>query len=157
MKSPHSRRRTFHRIILILVICGVGVLISWAPRWISSRAGSVDGSGYSHTTDLEGDRALAEKVRGAVSEVVDPEVGISVTSLGLVRRIEVTSAGRTRITMILTSPFCPLAGYLKRQILQAASEVEGVGPVEVIVDRNTRWSPDMMDEQATPRWGLFKR
>lgn len=54
------------------------------------------------------------RIREALKEVYDPEIGISVVDLGLVRKIEEVD-GEIQITMILTAPFCPLAGLILEQ------------------------------------------
>ena len=83
-----------------------------------------------------------EEVRKALQPVMDPEVGMSVIDLGMVRRVQVDGDGNVEIGMVLTAPFCPLAGYLTEQVRQAAAAVPGVGEVRVQV----------LDEPWDPRW-----
>ncbi|MBI5053860.1 MAG: DUF59 domain-containing protein, partial [Chloroflexi bacterium] len=49
---------------------------------------------------------LAAQVKAALREVVDPELGMNIIELGLIRDVDLMSA-RAHIKMILTTPFCP--------------------------------------------------
>jgi serine O-acetyltransferase len=69
-------------------------------------------------------------VRDALKEVIDPEVGISIIELGLVKEIDIEN-GDMEIRMVLTTPTCPLAGYLVEQIRRRLRNIAGVKRVEV--------------------------
>ena len=69
-------------------------------------------------------------VRDALEEVIDPEVGISIVELGLVKEICIEN-GDVEIRMVLTTPTCPLAGYLAEQIRRRLRCIAGVERVEV--------------------------
>jgi metal-sulfur cluster biosynthetic enzyme len=89
-----------------------------------------------------------DEIREALRDVVDPELGVNIVDLGLVRRIDV--AGRTvRITMTMTSPACPLRDYLQdlveSNVLSRSPEAESV-IVEIVDD--PPWSPDLMSDAA---------
>jgi metal-sulfur cluster biosynthetic enzyme len=91
---------------------------------------------------------LDANIMEALREVLDPEIGISVVELGMIRKIE-HKPDLTEITMILTTPFCPLAGYLTEKVRQRAQEVVG-HPVSVILGEES-WDPSMMEGDE---WGL---
>jgi len=92
-----------------------------------------------------------QRVRDALREVYDPEIGISVVDLGLVRKIEEVE-GELHITMILTAPFCPLAGMILEQA-RAAAQAVTERPVRVTMGTE-RWDPSMMAEDAQQRLGF---
>ncbi|HID90143.1 MAG TPA: metal-sulfur cluster assembly factor [Anaerolineae bacterium] len=92
-----------------------------------------------------------QKIRETLKEVYDPEIGISVVDLGLVRKIEGVE-GEVHITMILTTPFCPLAGMILEQARAAVQEVTD-RPVRVTLG-NERWDPSMMAEAERKRLGF---
>jgi serine O-acetyltransferase len=69
-------------------------------------------------------------VRDALEEVIDPEVGISIVELGLVKEICIEN-GDVESRMVLTTPTCPLAGYLVEQIRRRLRCIAGVERVEV--------------------------
>jgi len=63
-------------------------------------------------------------VLDALRSVVDPEIGMNVVELALIRQV-LLGEELTEIKMILTTPFCPYAGSLIQQIKEAAEEAEG--------------------------------
>lgn len=82
-------------------------------------------------------------VRAALETVMDPEIGLSVIDLGLIREIGFES-GTTRIRMLLTTPFCPYAPQLVAEVKQAAmSVVPQPCEVELLPDP---WSPQLMPD-----------
>ncbi|MGQ9466520.1 MAG: metal-sulfur cluster assembly factor [Anaerolineae bacterium] len=91
------------------------------------------------------------RIHEALKEVYDPEIGINVVDLGLVRNIEEVD-GEVQITMILTAPFCPLAGMMLEQARQAAQAVTEK-PVRVVMGME-RWDPSMMAADASQRLGF---
>jgi serine O-acetyltransferase len=78
-------------------------------------------------------------IRQALREVIDPEVGVNVVDLGLIK--EITSNGNgVEVRMVLTSPACPLAGYLVDQVRRQVRRVTNGSPVEVVlVDEAWSW------------------
>ena len=70
------------------------------------------------------------QIRQALHEVIDPEVGISVVDLGLIKDIVLNGNGVT-IYMTVTSSACPLVDYLMEQVHRKASSVANGLPVEV--------------------------
>ncbi|HIE39659.1 MAG TPA: metal-sulfur cluster assembly factor [Anaerolineales bacterium] len=92
-----------------------------------------------------------QRVWDALKEVYDPEIGISVVDLGLVRKIEEVE-GELHITMILTAPFCPLAGMIMEQARAAAQAVID-RPVRVTLGTE-RWDPSMMAAEERQRLGF---
>src|ERR1700719_2081252 len=92
--------------------------------------------------------ATETHIREALRHVVDPELGVNIVDLGLVYRIEVDGA-RVRIAMTMTSPACPLADYLKDLVTSAVRDrVSAVGDVDIVVEWEPPWDPDMMSDEA---------
>ncbi len=73
---------------------------------------------------------LAQRIREALKEVIDPEVGISVVELGLIRNI-VVDGGRVEVRIVLTTPACPLVEYLMDQIRRKVKNINGIQNVRV--------------------------
>jgi len=92
--------------------------------------------------------ATESDIREALRQVVDPEIGVNIVDLGLVYRIDLEET-RARVVMTMTSPACPLADYLKELVTSAIQEqVPGVTEVEIIVEWEPPWDPDMMSDEA---------
>ncbi len=82
-------------------------------------------------------------VRSALETVMDPEIGLSVIDLGLIREIHFLPE-KTLLRMMLTTPFCPYAPQMIADVKQAAeSAVPKPAEVEMLPDP---WSPDMMPD-----------
>jgi metal-sulfur cluster biosynthetic enzyme len=69
-------------------------------------------------------RARELAVLDALRSVVDPEIGMNVVELALIRQV-ILGDPVTEIKMILTTPFCPYAGSMIQQVKEAAEEAEG--------------------------------
>lgn len=97
-------------------------------------------------------KQIEEKVRTALRQVVDPEIGMDVITLGLIRNLEV-SEDRVHVIMILTTPFCPYGPQIMEQSRRTAAEASGLkGTIEMGLEM---WDPSMMEEGAADDWGLF--
>jgi metal-sulfur cluster biosynthetic enzyme len=93
------------------------------------------------TTAAPSQQELA--VRSALESVMDPEIGLSVIDLGLIREIHFTP-GKTLVKMMLTTPFCPYAPQMIADVKQATMSVV---PQDCDVDlMPDAWSPDMMPD-----------
>ena len=69
-------------------------------------------------------RATELAILDALRAVVDPEIGMNVVELALIRQV-ILGEELTEIKMILTTPFCPYAGSMIQQVKEAAEEAEG--------------------------------
>ena len=93
-----------------------------------------------------------DQVLEALRSVIDPEIGLNVVELGLIRDLTIED-NHTKITMILTTPFCPYGPAMVEQVRGTADKVnEGTTEVEVGTEL---WDPSMMEEGAGGDWGLF--
>ncbi len=97
-------------------------------------------------------KAVETTVYEAVRHVVDPEIGMDVVTLGLVRQLDIND-DRVHIIMILTTPFCPYGPQIMEQTRRAAQEAAGrTATIEMGLEM---WDPSMMEEGAADDWGLF--
>ncbi|HSM58408.1 MAG TPA: metal-sulfur cluster assembly factor [Candidatus Sulfomarinibacteraceae bacterium] len=94
-----------------------------------------------------------DEIMEALREVIDPEIGLNVVELGLIRNLEIDEEGNTHITMIMTTPFCPYAPQLIEQVRQTTNNVTG-SSTEVEIGSEL-WDPSLMEEGAGGDWGLF--
>ena len=104
------------------------------------------------TTDTTSSTQAVTAVQDALREVMDPELGMNVVELGLIRDIQINSDVST-ITMILTTPFCPYGPAIIESVRTTA---EKTSSVPTTVEMGTEvWSPELMEEGAGGDWGLF--
>jgi len=87
------------------------------------------------------------EVMDALSNVIDPELGLDFVELGLIYAVEVAD-GNVRVTFTLTTPGCPIGPQVTEQIEEFVGEVDGVKTVESQMVFTPPWSPDMMSEDA---------
>ena len=93
-----------------------------------------------------------EGLREALREVVDPEIGLNVIELGLLRDADIQE-DRAHLLMIMTTPFCPYAPQLLEQTRRTAQNyLHRPTTIEMGMEM---WDPSMMEEGAADDWGLF--
>jgi metal-sulfur cluster biosynthetic enzyme len=83
-------------------------------------------------------RATELAILDALRSVVDPEIGMNVVELALIKQI-ILGPNETEIKMILTTPFCPYAGAMIQQVKEVTEEVVD-HPVKVTLLAE-RWDP----------------
>ena len=89
------------------------------------------------------------QLRELLRDVIDPELGVDVVSLGLIYDVAVN--GRSvAVTATTTTPACPLGEYIHDEIERVLLESGAVDQVAIEITYNPRWTPDMMSE-ATKR------
>ena len=83
-------------------------------------------------------RATELAILDALRAVVDPEIGMNVVELALIKQI-IQSPQQTEVKMILTTPFCPYAGAMIQQVKeQVETVVENDVKVTLLAER---WDP----------------
>ena len=88
-----------------------------------------------------------DEVMDALSNVIDPELGLDFVELGLIYAVEV-EGGVVDITYTLTSPGCPIGPQVAEQIDEFVSELDGVTQVNTRMTFTPPWTPDRMSEDA---------
>jgi metal-sulfur cluster biosynthetic enzyme len=88
-----------------------------------------------------------DEVEEALTNVIDPELGLDFVELGLVYEIEVDGAD-VNITFTLTSPGCPIGPQVSDQMKEFVSELDGVETVTPHMTFSPPWTPDLMSEDA---------
>ncbi len=87
------------------------------------------------------------EVEDALTNVIDPELGLDFVELGLIYGVEVTD-GDVHVTFTLTSPGCPIGPQVSEQIEEFVNELDGVRSVESTMTFTPPWTPDLMSEDA---------
>ena len=95
---------------------------------------------------------MVKSAREKLSEVIDPEIGMSIIQLGLVRNIEIND-GVGHLKMILTTPFCPY-GPAMIEMTKAKAQ-EGLNlPVTIEMGMDV-WDFSMMEDPSALDWGMY--
>jgi len=122
----------------------------------SNEENSADAAGRRplRLTSLIDKQAGPDLLREFLREVIDPEIGINVVDLGLVYGIQLSGDGVAMIRMTLTTPGCPLGGYLDDAIRDTLWGAPGVTDVDVQIVWDPPWDPDeMMSDWAKGQLG----
>jgi len=88
-----------------------------------------------------------EDVEEALSNVIDPELGLDFVELGLIYGIEV-DGGDVHVTFTLTTPGCPIGPQVTEQIEEFVGELPDVTSVQSSMTFTPPWTPDRMSEDA---------
>jgi metal-sulfur cluster biosynthetic enzyme len=89
-----------------------------------------------------------DEVEEALTNVIDPELGLDFIELGLVYDIAVADDGGVDITFTLTTPGCPIGPQVTEQMIEFVGELEGVTEVRPHMTFQPPWSPEKMSEDA---------
>ena len=88
-----------------------------------------------------------DEVTDALTNVIDPELGLDFVELGLIYEVEVENED-VFVTFTLTSPGCPIGPQVSEQIREYVGELDGVDKVHPKMVFTPPWSPDLMSEDA---------
>ncbi|HEY6776318.1 MAG TPA: metal-sulfur cluster assembly factor [Thermoleophilaceae bacterium] len=88
-----------------------------------------------------------DDVQEALSNVIDPELGLDFVELGLIYEVEIED-GEVFVTFTLTSPGCPIGPQVGDQIEEFVGELDGVTRVYPKMTFSPPWTPEMMSEEA---------
>jgi metal-sulfur cluster biosynthetic enzyme len=88
-----------------------------------------------------------DEVEEALTNVIDPELGIDFMELGLVYEVTVED-GEVYITFTLTTPGCPIGPQVTEQMQEYVGELDGVEKVTPKMVFTPPWTPEMMSEEA---------
>ncbi len=88
-----------------------------------------------------------DEVTEALTNVIDPELGLDFVDLGLVYEVEVEE-DEVYVTFTLTSPGCPIGPQVSDQMKEYVGELEGVAKVHPKMVFTPAWTPELMSEDA---------
>ena len=89
-----------------------------------------------------------EKIIEEIRKIYDPELPVNIYDLGLIYDIEVKDEKIVIIKMTLTTPNCPVAESLPKEVKEGAMQVEGIEDVDLELVWDPPWNKDMMSEAA---------
>ncbi len=91
---------------------------------------------------------LKNKVIEEIKKIYDPEIPVNIYELGLIYKLEVDEKNKVNINMTLTSPNCPVAESLPKQVKENIMKVEGVSEVILNLVWEPPWDKSRMSEAA---------
>ena len=90
---------------------------------------------------------LIEQVIAEIRKIYDPEIPVNIYELGLIYDVKVKD-DKAKIIMTLTTPNCPVAESLPKEVKDSAMQVEGIEEVDLDLVFEPPWDKSMMSEAA---------
>ena len=90
----------------------------------------------------------------AIRTCYDPEIPVNIYEMGLIYEVKVATDGGVLIVMTLTSPSCPAAQSIPKEVETKVKGIPGVTAVAVKVVWEPTWNPSMMSDAAKLELGM---
>lgn len=91
----------------------------------------------------------------ALTQVIDPELGVDIVNLGLIYNLDVyPETGKVLVEMTLTAPGCPLGDMITAAADKVIRDLEGVQDVSVTLVWQPPWEPTRMTSAGRARLGM---
>ena len=91
---------------------------------------------------------IKNKVIEMIKKIYDPEIPVNIYELGLIYDIHVDKDNNVKIDMTLTTPNCPVAESLPKEVKDSIMEIKEVNKVELDLVWEPPWDKSMMSEAA---------
>ncbi len=102
-----------------------------------------------------GTQQLEDKIVAILKTIFDPEIPVDIYELGLIYEVKIDKENNVSIDMTLTSPNCPVAESLPKDVEDKVASVEGVLSAKVNIVFDPSWDKDMMSEEAKLELGFL--
>ena len=90
---------------------------------------------------------LKEKVISEIKKIYDPEIPVNIYELGLIYDISIKDKN-VSVKMTLTTPNCPVAESLPKEVKESIMEIKEVNKVDLELVWDPPWDKSMMSESA---------
>ena len=90
---------------------------------------------------------LKDKVIVEIKKIYDPEIPVNIYELGLIYDVSINEK-IVKVKMTLTSPNCPVAESLPKEVKDSIMEIDGVDKVDLDLVWEPPWDKSMMSESA---------
>ena len=91
---------------------------------------------------------LKDQIIAEIKKIYDPEIPVNIYELGLIYDIKVENKNTAKVKMTLTSPNCPVAESLPKEVKDSIMQVEGIDKVDLDLVWDPPWDKTMMSESA---------
>lgn len=98
---------------------------------------------------------LEEIIVNQIKTIYDPEIPVDIYELGLIYEISINEDYEVVVTMTLTTPNCPSAEEIPREVEEKVSLIEEVKKCDVVLTFDPPWDKDMMSEEAQLELGFL--
>ena len=91
---------------------------------------------------------LKEKIINEIKKIYDPEIPVNIYELGLIYDIKIDKTNNVKVKMTLTTPNCPVAESLPKEVKDSIIEVKEVNDVDLELVWDPPWDKSKMSEAA---------
>jgi FeS assembly SUF system protein len=105
--------------------------------------------------DIMANEALENTIIDVLKTIHDPEIPVDVYELGLIYEVKIDGDGNVEIEMTLTSPNCPVAESMPKEVEDKVAAIDGVTSSKVNIVFDPPWDKDMMSEEAKLELGFL--
>ena len=91
---------------------------------------------------------LKDQIIAEIKKIYDPEIPVNIYEPGLIYDIKVENKNTAKVKMTLTSPNCPVAESLPKEVKDSIMQVEGIDKVDLDLVWDPPWDKSMMSESA---------
>ena len=91
---------------------------------------------------------LKGQIIAEIKKIYDPEIPVNIYELGLIYDIKIENKNTAKVKMTLTSPNCPVAESLPKEVKDSIMQVEGIDKVDLDLVWDPPWDKTMMSESA---------
>ena len=100
-------------------------------------------------------QAIGEKVVERICQIYDPEIPVNIYELGLIYDVLVNDNSEVKIIMTLTTPNCPVADSLPKEVEDKVKLLGEVSDAKVELTFEPPWTRDLMSEEAKLELGFL--
>ncbi len=98
---------------------------------------------------------LENTIVDVLKSIYDPEIPVDVYELGLIYEVKIDKGFNVQIEMTLTSPNCPVAESMPKEVEDKVAEIPKVKSAKVNIVFDPPWDKDMMSEEAKLELGFL--
>ena len=91
---------------------------------------------------------LKDKIIHEIKKIYDPEIPVNIYELGLIYKVEINKENKVKIDMTLTTPNCPVAESLPKEVKESIMKIDGIKEVDLNLVWDPPWDKTMMSEAA---------
>ncbi|MFT5762517.1 MAG: FeS assembly SUF system protein [Polaribacter sp.] len=98
---------------------------------------------------------IGDKIIRVIKTIYDPEIPVDIYELGLIYDVFVNADNDAKILMTLTSPNCPVAESLPKEVEDKVASLKEINKAEVEITFDPTWTQEMMSEEAKLELGML--
>ncbi|WP_347172862.1 DUF59 domain-containing protein [Polaribacter uvawellassae] len=98
---------------------------------------------------------IGDKIVRVIKTIYDPEIPVDIYELGLIYDVFVNEDNDAKILMTLTSPNCPVAESLPKEVEDKVASLKEINNAEVEITFDPTWTQEMMSEEAKLELGML--